>query len=274
MSVAFGVLDGKIRREVLDSQSDLGRQIREEIRREVLNGNTDFAKLLQADFSKKLAENFYRPTSFSDLTFAFTDREGRKYYSWQNFGEIPPIRTKAIEAVLLMIDRRLSDKDIAEIADNIISLVQDGIIALKEKKDRAEAAAKLTVLAQELKYRAKDIIPEDLYYDLAAYCVVRDDERPNATDRTIHEEKWTMLKEAGKEGASFFLHTPIFGDLLGASLTTEAGLLQLLPRWTRMKERKANLTQVLSAKLSGGTTTASSGSPSGSRAIIPKATKR
>lgn len=224
--------------------------------------------------AKKLAANNYRPAGFNDLTFAFTDKEGHIYYSWQNFGEMPVVRIKAIEGVLLMIDRRMSDKDIAQIADDQIALIQDGIIASKDKKDRAESCAKLTVLAQELKYRARDIIPEDLYYDLAAYCVIRQDEKPNATDRTIHVEKMNMLKEAGKEGASFFLHTPIFADLLGASLTTEAGLLQLLPRWTRMRERKQSLRQALSQKLSGGTTTASTGSPSGSRAIVPKVTRR
>lgn len=225
--------------------------------------------------AKRLAANHYRPKDFTDMTFAFTGDDGHAYYAWQNFGEMPLNRVKGIEAIMLMIDRRMSDQDVNKIADQIQSNVQDGIISSKTKEEKADAAAKVMVLTNELKYRAKDIIPEDLYYDLAAHCVVRDDESPVMMDRQIHVQKLNMLRDAGQRGASFFLSMPMFSDLLGASLTTEAGLMRLLPKWRQRKERQAMVETVISSKKPsqpiGNTST---GSSSGWRPTRPKAFKR
>lgn len=224
--------------------------------------------------ARKLAANHYRPLSFKDLSFAFTDKEGHHYYTWKDFGEMPPARVKGVEAIMLMIDTRMSDKDLALISDEMQALIQGGVISGKSPKDKAEAAAKLMILAQELKYRAKDMIPEDLYYDLAAHCVVREDENPGAMDRTIHTQKVSLFRDAGRQGATFFLTMPIFSDLLGALLTTEAGLLRLLPRWKRSRERREMISRVLSKSVSADTATASTGSPSKSQARRPKAFQR
>lgn len=217
--------------------------------------------------SKRLAANHYRPITHKDMTFAFVGEDGHHYYAWQNFGEMPVNRVKSIEAVMLMLDSRMSDKDIASISDDMQKLIQDGVIASKGQNEKADACAKLMILAQELKYRAKDIIPEDLYYDLAAYCVVREDEDPTTTDRTIHVQKYKMLQDAGRRGGAFFLSMPIFGDLLGASLTTEAGLLRLLPKWRMRAERRQMVSTVLSSKSASPPTTSSS---RGSRSGFPK----
>lgn len=223
--------------------------------------------------AKRLAANYYRPLTFKDMTFAFTDTEGHSYYAWQNFGEMPPARVKNIEAIMLMIDLRMSDKDLATISDDQQKLINESINA-KDPRVRSDLMAKLTILAQELKYRAKDLIPEDLYYDLAAHCVVRDDETPGAMDRTIHVQKFNMLRDAGLKGASFFLHMPTFGDLLGALLTTEAGLVRLLPKWRRQKERRAMMMGVLASKAASVSTTENlKGSPFASRAARSKAMK-
>lgn len=219
--------------------------------------------------AKRLAANHYRPIGFTDMTFAFTTEDGHHYYAWQNFGDMPLVRVKGIEALMVMIDSRMSDKDLSEISDQGVQYVHQTIGA-KSPKEKSEFLSKMMILWQELKYRAKDIIPEDLYYDLAAHCVVRDDETPGAMDRTIHVQKYKLFQEAGLKGASFFLTMPMFGDLLGASLTTEAGLLRLLPKWKRQTERRRMMTGVLSSpKGSAGTTNTSSGSSSASPTTTP-----
>ena len=79
-------------------------------------------------------------------------------------------------------------------------------------------------------------------------------------DQTIHMEKFAFLRDAGTKGASFFLHTPLFTQLLRGSLTSEQGLMQLLPIWNREKRRRETISQVFDERHAKQRTTSASSS--------------
>lgn len=224
--------------------------------------------------ARKLAENAYRPKDFTGLSFAFAGTDGHAYYTWAQVGDMPPYRIKNVMALMRQAEEAMSTKDIATISGAIKKTVMEAALPAKSDKEKSEALTRIIVLADELTYRADGIIPEDVFFDLAATCAVRDDENPNTIDRTVHLEKYTMIQQAGRAGADFFTRWPMFSDLVSASVTTQEGYARWLTNWTLRKKRLEAVLQVTSFERGSGTTTkSSSGSPSRyRRAVRPTTT--
>ena len=231
-------------------------------------------RLFGKRFAAALAENKYRPKGFEGLSFAFTDTAGNHYYSWASVGDMPPNRIKNIEALMRQAEEGITRKDIDLIASEIKKASMDAIRA-KGAEALAEAHSHIVVLADELTKRATGILPEDVFYDLAATCAIRQDETPGVIDRTIHLDKFAKFQEAGRAGYSFFTQLPTFKDLVSVSLTTEANFVKLLTNWSLTKQRVPAVLQVLSStKKSGNITNNSSDSPTGLRGKMRPFTKR
>lgn len=190
---------------------------------------------------KRLDENAYRPKDFVGLQHVF-DAQGKAYYSWAQVGDMPPWRIKKVMGLMRQAEESMSPKDIAMIAKAIRDCVMNEAVPAKSAEDKSASLAKIVVLAEELTYRSEGIIPEDIFYDLAATCCVREDEDRWVEDRTIHLEKYTMIQQAGRAGADFFTVWPMFSDLVSASVTTQEGYGRWLTNWTH---RKARLKMVL-----------------------------
>lgn len=220
------------------------------------------ARLL-AEIAKRLAANEMRPQGMAGLKHAFSGPDGHQYYSWENVGDMPPYRTKNIMALMRQAEESMSPKDIATISKEIKRTVMQEALQARGDDQKSEALSKIIVLADELTYRADGIIPEDIFFDLAATCAIREDEDPKAIDRTIHLEKYTMIQQAGRAGADFFTVLPTFSALVSASLTTQEGYARLLTNWIHRKARLTTVLQVLSSeKGSKPTMKSSSSSPS------------
>lgn len=230
--------------------------------------------LFPKTYRRRLESNAYRPKNFGGLSFAFKGTDGKAYYSWAQVGDMPPYRIKNVMALMRQADEAMSTKDIATIAAAIKATVMEGALPAKSDKDKSEALTRIIVLADELTYRADGIIPEDVFFDLAATCAVREDEDPRTIDRTIHLEKYTMIQQAGRAGADFFTGWPMFSDLVSASVTTQEGYARWLTNWMLRKKRLEAVLQVTSLeKGSAPTTKSSSGSPSRyRRAVRPTTT--
>lgn len=200
-------------------------------------------------FGKSIRKAIYagehRPKGFEGMTFAFLDPEGREYYTWPDVASMPAIRVKELETLMLMVDAGQPRSGMIEICDAIVKRANDVIKGKGKTKD--DAAAAIAVLAKEMTFRHKEIIPEEAYYPLAATCCCRKDENPRTIERPIHQQKIETFRSAGRAGHAFFTMSAPFGMLLGASLCTESALLELQINWTRQRIR---LQAVLNATLS------------------------
>lgn len=197
--------------------------------------------------ARKLAEDHYRPRNFTDLSFAFTDKEGRKYYAYRNLSELPTSRFTNLQSVLRMADAGMDRKEAKWLGDQILKS-NDKLRTAKSAEQRRNAHAELDVLAKQVLIERAEVIPEDVYYDMAATCCVREDEDPGVIDMTIHLQKFAFLRDAGHHGASFFLHMPLFDQLLQRSLTSEAALIELLPIWNREKRKIQTIREVFAQR--------------------------
>ena len=77
-------------------------------------------------------------------------------------------------------------------------------------KDRAKAHSRIAFVLGEIRNRPKNVIPEDVYYDLAACFAIREDEDARAFDPVTHGEKIEMLRKAG--GGRFSASCPASGS--------------------------------------------------------------
>lgn len=183
-----------------------------------------------------------RPKGFDGLSFAFHDQSNRAYWTWADPAHMPPVRFKEIEALMLMIDAGQSRTGLLSLADAIIQ--QANVVVQSSGKKKDDAAVNIAVLAKELTFRHREIIPEDVYFGLASVCVVRGDENPKALDRPMHMEKIATFREAASAGASFFTSCQPFRSLLNTAVTTESALMELRIGWM---QQNARLSAVLDA---------------------------
>lgn len=188
-------------------------------------------RLFGERIKRKLSEGYFKPQTLADLTFAYTGPDGSAYYTWQDVSEMPAVRIKRIEGMLLWADAGLNAARLTEIAGMTEQAIMDGLKARNDEQ-RSKALARATKINGELMTRSSQVIPEEIYYELAALTICRTDEDPTGIDPDIHEKKKTMLRDAGKAGASFFASMPAFRNVLRASLTTVEGLGELLVRWS------------------------------------------
>ena len=223
-------------------------------------------KIWGADFHRMHAANEMRGTGREGMVFAFHGPDGKAYYSWKDIADIPPIRLKRIEEILLWVDAKTTRPTLEKLAQDVnAQLIK--VVSEKKQEVRSSEAAKVTVLITETLLRASHVIPEELYYQMAACCIVREDENAKAFDETTHEAKTAMLRAAGQAGATFFTRAATFRQLLGAWLTSEDGFRELLISWTMERERIRSARQVLGFEKGSKSTAASSmTSPSASPA--------
>lgn len=192
---------------------------------------------------RHIAEGSLRPAGFDGMQHAYSGTDGRAYYTWADIADMPPVRQKHIERCLKMADAGIGEKTLEALCD----IASEAIMStLQEQKPaaRSKAAARAAHAIGEIRNRPKEVIPEEVYYDLAAVFVVREDEDPRGFDPGIHTQKIEMLSKAGRAGYTFFTSPPAWRKVLGSSLTTESAYIELLSSWTAQRLR---LTAVLQA---------------------------
>jgi hypothetical protein len=177
-----------------------------------------------------LSDGYFKPQTLADLRFAYTGPDGHAYYSWDDISLLPACRIKRIEGMLLWADAGLDSTRLRDIT-GMLDVALMGVLKCKNDDQRSKAIARATRLNGELTSRTNDVIPEDIYYEMAALTICREGEDPTTIDPDIHNQKREMLRQAGRAGASFFVSMPAFRSVLRASLTTEEGLSELLLSW-------------------------------------------
>ena len=175
--------------------------------------------------------------------FAFTDQNGRHYYGWSDFAQMPPARANEVDDVLLQIDAGLSHAQLSQLSTAITSALTDAIEA-RDPKVRNRHIAKANAIAMELQARPKQILPRECYYALAAICAVREDEDPTKFDAAIQAEKMQTFREAAEGGHSFFTHQEAFVRLLGVTHSSVDAFARLSIGWMRAEARVAAMAAI------------------------------
>jgi hypothetical protein len=185
-----------------------------------------------------IAKGYIRPKGFDGMSVAFSGLDGRSYWTWQDLGEMPPVRQKHIERCLKFADAGIGEKALNELCDLAEAANMDAMKATKADL-KSKAHSKVAYLIGEIRNRPRNVIPEEVYMDMAAVFAVREDEDPRKFDPAIHGQKIEMLTKAMKDGHDFFGVLPALKTLLGSLLTTEAACIELLSEWAAQRARMA-----------------------------------
>ena len=140
-----------------------------------------------------------------NLVFAFHDLEGKGYYRFSKELELPLCRAAKIQEYVMWLVRGCSKHEylnLIEVADAALSC------GLKDGK----GISKLGHALNELKYRCKMVVHDELFYNILAVQYIRSDEDPTGFSSEIHQQKVDAFINLNKSGDTFFL---AIQDLLG-----------------------------------------------------------
>lgn len=194
-----------------------------------------------SELHKFIEGTYLRPAGFDGMLSAFS-AGGKRFYSWLDLGEMPPVRQKQIERCLKMADAGIGEKTLNELCD-MGELANTEAMTAGSKEAKSKAFSRVAYIFREIRNRPIEVIPEEVYMDLAAIFSVREDEDPRSFDPTIQGEKIETLTKALREGHHFFGKLPALKTLLGSLLTTEAACIELLSAWAATRARMAALRQ-------------------------------
>lgn len=193
---------------------------------------------------RHLEQNRERPQGFDGMEYAYS-WDGKDYYTWADLASMPAVRQKHIERALKFADAGIGEKTLEAIVD-----MAEGhlLLALRKGKDADKSLARVGHLLGELRNRPKDVIPEEVFYDLAAIFVARQGEDPRVFDAAVHNDKVQALSAAGRAGEDFFTQPPALRRLLGSLLTTAKAFEGLSISWMAQRLRLKSLTDLHSRK--------------------------
>jgi hypothetical protein len=181
-----------------------------------------------------------RPKGFDGMEYAYTI-EDVDYFTWVDLSMMPASRQKHIERCLKFIDTHISDK----VLDEHLDLLEDQwATAVKGGKEAPKALARAAHITQELRKRPKDIIPEEVFYDLCALFVSFKGEDPRTFDPATHTQKIEAIAKAGRAGHDFFTRPPELRRLLVSLPGGVRSFADMLISWKVQELRRQALTEL------------------------------
>lgn len=190
------------------------------------------------------------------LTYAFTDYEGYKYFTFTDQGQIPKCRYERLMNLTMWWEARVSPATVDMLADGIIEAAELSLTAPK-LEDRSKAISRAMVFANELKLRKDNGIPATIAHEMAAVWAIREDEEVGVINEQLHDEKVEMFAYETSQGRDFFLHMPMFMRHLNLWRVSRVELKKLFAQSEiREKQSEAIALNLLSELKSKSTTEA------------------
>jgi len=148
----------------------------------------------------------------NDLTFIGVDANGKRYYSWSEFDQIPKCRISELQSFALFDDMKLTHETLSQIISACHELLEKSLVE-KDAKKKTKMHAQLFALLEEITWRAQHDTPIDIVTNMAAILAVREDENPNKFSATTHDEKVEQFKTEERNGNFFFTMHKAFNQL-------------------------------------------------------------
>lgn len=187
---------------------------------------------VEAEVKAAIAEA-NKPKWREHLLFAF-EKNGHQYSRFDSSVNMPLGRYDRLQKFLIHEGDKLSPEN-SELLLRIWEAAMEKLVntGTKDGKIRLSYLNDAMFVVREFRHRRDDdLAPPDIYCELFAICLIRDDENPEVIDPYIHEEKKEGFRQWGGEEAFF----------------TASGLGTLIPRyellkpsWNELWEKQKNL---------------------------------
>lgn len=182
-------------------------------------------KLIFNLFEKKFIKYLNKKNSIKltkdNLVFAFHDTEGLGYYKFQKELELPMIRMAKLQEYLMWLSKGVDKSEYLAALEFAETGLEGGI------KD-GKGLAKIGYILNQLKDRCQMVVHDELFYNIIACQLVREDESITDFNNTIQMEKVEAFKLLDSYSDTFFLNIQEFLSLLNLSNISRDQLKKLV----------------------------------------------
>lgn len=194
---------------------------------------------------KKILERIHKKNSITitknDLLYSFIDFEGFGYYKFPKGLEMPICRIAKLQEYLMWLSKGVSKTEYIKALDVAEMAMNNGI------KD-TKGMAKIGFVIGELKERANMVLHDELFYNILAVQIIRQDESPTSFNNDIHLQKVSVFKELDLKDDSFFLNIQEYLEQLGLANITKTQYENLMIASRLVREAMEKTLQSLSEK--------------------------
>lgn len=145
----------------------------------------------------KLVHTERKPLTHSSLSYAFVDKDGKKYYRFPKDVALAGKRFAQMQDYMSWMSAGMGADEFDMFMDAIDKVLLDGL------GKHANVVALGAIIA-EMKKRRKMVIHSELLYNFMAVQLVREDESPEEFDNDIQLQKVAAFKELTKTGSTYF----------------------------------------------------------------------
>lgn len=156
-----------------------------------------------------------------NLAFSFYDLNGNAYYKFPKEIELPITRTGKVQEQLMWLSKGVSVEEYTKALDVADKALTDGLLNKK-------GGAKIGFIIEELRDRCKMVIHDELFYNIIATQIIRQDESVSEFNNQIHMEKVVAFKELDSKNDTFFLNIQEYLEAFGLFNITKTQLEHLL----------------------------------------------
>lgn len=177
--------------------------------------------LFEKRFIKYLNKKNAIKLTKDNLNLSFYDDEGRGYYKFSKDIELPMTRLAKLQEYLMWLSKGISKEEYVKALEFAKQGLEGGI------KD-GKGLAKIGFVLHELIDRSEMVIHDELFFNIIAVQLIRDDESPTEFNNEIQMQKVAAFKALNSKDDSFFLNIQEFLEQLNLSSTTKDQLEKLL----------------------------------------------
>lgn len=177
--------------------------------------------LFEKRFIKYLNKKNAIKLTKDNLNLSFYDDEGRGYYKFSKDIELPMTRLAKLQEYLMWLSKGISKEEYVKALEFAKQGLEGGI------KD-GKGLAKIGFVLHELIDRSEMVIHDELFFNIIAVQLIRDDESPTEFNNEIQMQKVAAFKALNTKDDSFFLNIQEFLEQLNLSSITKNQLEKLL----------------------------------------------
>lgn len=149
------------------------------------------------DFLKIYSKESQKPLTHSGLEKVFVDINGKQLYKFPTDMHLPVERFGQKKKLLQALNKGLTDAEDEEMDNAIAEIVLNGTNLLEIKK-------RVSGVLGEKQTRRKLVIHADIFYQLVAVELVREDENPEVYDNELQMDKVKTFKKMTRDGSTYF----------------------------------------------------------------------
>jgi hypothetical protein len=170
---------------------------------------------------KRINKKMSIKLTVNNLSQTLIDMDGNAYYSFPKEIEMPISRLAKLQEYLMWMAKGVSKEE-------YIKAIEYAEVALEGGLKDGKGVAKIGFVLHELKDRCNMVLHDELFYNILAVQLIRQDESPTEFNNEIQMQKVQAFKQMDLQDDAFFLSMQELLEQLGYKDITKKNLEELI----------------------------------------------